>query len=100
MRNLDRKLNAHHYPVLFYPEIYILDGGYKNFWTLHGVRCDPPHGYVPMRNPQFRDELRQYQRAKPGGKHQRKLRTISLSSRGRSFSVIEERLSFDRFLNC
>lgn len=63
-RNLDRQLNKAAYPLLHYPEMYILDGGYKSFWEQYGERCDPAYAYRPMRNPQFRDELRLHQRAR------------------------------------
>lgn len=64
VRNMDRQLNKANYPNLFYPEMYILDGGYKNFWQQHPQRCDPPNAYLPMRNPQFRDQLRHHQKMK------------------------------------
>lgn len=31
LRNLDRNVNSMNWPNLFYPEVYILDNGYKNF---------------------------------------------------------------------
>lgn len=31
LRNLDRKLNMDRYPGLFYPYIYVLEGGYHKF---------------------------------------------------------------------
>jgi rhodanese-related sulfurtransferase len=64
VRNLDRQLNKSNYPSLYYPEMYILDGGYKNYWQQHGDKCEPPHSYLPMRNPQYRDQLRHYQKIK------------------------------------
>lgn len=64
VRNYDRQLNTANYPDLFYPEMYILEGGYKNFWSQFGERCEPPNAYVPMRNPYFKEELRMHQRAK------------------------------------
>ncbi|TYZ50829.1 hypothetical protein PybrP1_003161, partial [[Pythium] brassicae (nom. inval.)] len=30
VRNLDRWIHAEEYPALFYPELYLIDGGYKN----------------------------------------------------------------------
>jgi hypothetical protein len=32
LRNQDRSLNEHVYPSLFYPELYLLEGGYKSFY--------------------------------------------------------------------
>lgn len=38
LRAQDRAMNSDRYPRLFYPELYLLDGGYKNFFELHPVR--------------------------------------------------------------
>lgn len=80
VRNLDRTINAARYPLLSYPDIFILDGGYKNFFDQCGQRCDPPHQYIPMRNARYKEELRFHQRMKQisGQKHRQKLRTFSL----------------------
>ena len=32
MRELDRKKNGMAFPKLYYPELYLLDGGYKAFY--------------------------------------------------------------------
>ncbi|KAK4044417.1 Rhodanese-like domain-containing protein [Parachaetomium inaequale] len=47
IRARDRNENAAHYPKLFYPEIYILDGGYSGFFVEHRERCYP-QAYVEM----------------------------------------------------
>jgi M-phase inducer tyrosine phosphatase len=47
IRARDRNENAAHYPKLFYPEIYILDGGYSTFFAEHRGRCYP-QAYVEM----------------------------------------------------
>ncbi|KAG9233563.1 hypothetical protein BJ875DRAFT_485005 [Amylocarpus encephaloides] len=47
VRKQDRTANAEHYPKLTYPEVYILDGGYSNFFSLHRERCFPQN-YVEM----------------------------------------------------
>ncbi len=39
--------NAARYPVLTYPEVYILDGGYSSFFKNHRSRCYP-QSYVEM----------------------------------------------------
>ncbi len=41
IRERDRLLNQHQYPKLHYPEIYLLEGGYKNFYEQHDVRIGP-----------------------------------------------------------
>ncbi|EQB60163.1 m-phase inducer phosphatase [Vairimorpha apis BRL 01] len=45
VRNIDRKSNV--YPKLTLPEIYILDGGYKEFYRKYSYMCTP-QGYVSM----------------------------------------------------
>ncbi|KAL8675072.1 MAG: hypothetical protein Q9168_000555 [Polycauliona sp. 1 TL-2023] len=47
LRHKDRALNAHRYPLLTYPEVYILDGGYSAFFQDHRFRCSPQN-YVEM----------------------------------------------------
>ncbi|TBT97340.1 hypothetical protein CWI37_2342p0010, partial [Hamiltosporidium tvaerminnensis] len=45
LRNKDREVNK--YPKLFFPEIYIMEGGYKNFYWNFKDFCEPKM-YVPM----------------------------------------------------
>ncbi|KAI4216892.1 MAG: hypothetical protein LQ351_000841 [Letrouitia transgressa] len=47
LRQKDRAVNAHRYPLLTYPEVYILDGGYSSFFVNHRFRCSP-QDYVAM----------------------------------------------------
>ncbi|KAF3167082.1 cell division cycle- protein [Orbilia oligospora] len=47
LRSRDRQINMHRYPTLFYPEVYILDGGYSGFFAEHKERCEPQN-YVGM----------------------------------------------------
>lgn len=47
LRHKDRACNAHQYPKLTYPEVYILDGGYSSFFGEHKLRCYPQN-YVEM----------------------------------------------------
>lgn len=37
LRNNDRARNTSVYPNLYYPEMYLLEGGYKEFFTNHSV---------------------------------------------------------------
>ncbi|EMR09418.1 hypothetical protein PNEG_02362 [Pneumocystis murina B123] len=47
LRNRDRQLNMKRYPLLYYPEIYILHGGYRSFYEKYKERCEPQN-YVEM----------------------------------------------------
>lgn len=47
LRQKDRAANVHRYPLLTYPEVYILDGGYSSFFMDHSFRCFPQN-YVEM----------------------------------------------------
>ncbi|KAF2134506.1 Rhodanese-like protein [Dothidotthia symphoricarpi CBS 119687] len=47
VRSHDRKENAHRYPLLTFPEVYILDGGYSSFYHSHATRCFPQN-YLRM----------------------------------------------------
>ncbi|KAF2876800.1 hypothetical protein BDV95DRAFT_602760 [Massariosphaeria phaeospora] len=47
VRHEDRKLNSYRYPLLTYPEVYILDGGYSSFYGSHRTRCFPQN-YLKM----------------------------------------------------
>ncbi|XP_072280929.1 uncharacterized protein [Pyxicephalus adspersus] len=61
LRNLDRKANV--YPHLFYPELYLLKGGYKEFYENFKDLCEP-QGYVNMLHSDFTDQLRKYHKKK------------------------------------
>jgi len=47
LRNQDRTVNKDSYPKLFYPELYLLEGGYKAFYERESERCEPKM-YKPM----------------------------------------------------
>ncbi|KAF1984484.1 putative M-phase inducer phosphatase [Aulographum hederae CBS 113979] len=47
IRKADREVNAEQYPMLSFPEVYILDGGYSSFFKTHRGRCFPQN-YVGM----------------------------------------------------
>jgi hypothetical protein len=48
LRSIDRKINEARYPYLFYPEVYLLDAGYRAFYAEHPECCDGK--YTEMRN--------------------------------------------------
>lgn len=56
LREEDRDRNE--YPSLFYPELYILKGGYKDFFSDYKELCDP-QSYCPMHHQDFREEMLQ-----------------------------------------
>ncbi|XP_066536007.1 M-phase inducer phosphatase 2 isoform X2 [Hoplias malabaricus] len=57
VREKDRDLNE--YPNLHYPELYILKGGYKDFFPLHKKECEP-QDYRPMHHEDFKEDLRKF----------------------------------------
>lgn len=59
LRNHDRERNTNSYPALHYPEIYLLHGGYKEFYENHSELCDPI-AYRPMLEPSFAEEYRHF----------------------------------------
>lgn len=61
IRNLDRSIHLSSYPALFFPELYVLEGGYKRFYESFPGRC-VPHSYVPMVDPRFEREHLEAQR--------------------------------------
>ncbi|KAG8444215.1 hypothetical protein GDO86_009413 [Hymenochirus boettgeri] len=57
IREKDRDRNE--YPHLHYPELYILQGGYKEFFQTHKAFCTP-QSYRPMNHEDFREDLRKF----------------------------------------
>nr|XP_058894881.1 M-phase inducer phosphatase 2 isoform X2 [Kogia breviceps] len=57
IRERDRASND--YPSLYYPEMYILKGGYKEFFPQHPTFCEP-QDYRPMNHEAFKDELKTF----------------------------------------
>ncbi|WFD36037.1 protein-tyrosine-phosphatase [Malassezia cuniculi] len=51
LRQADRAL-AHDYPNCHFPDIYILEGGYSNFFAKHPEYCEP-RAYIQMDDPRF-----------------------------------------------
>ena len=59
LRQLDRDLNSDSYPSLCYPELYILDGGYKAFYELYPEYCTP-RDYKPMVHPDHVNDVKYF----------------------------------------
>ncbi|XP_074069057.1 M-phase inducer phosphatase 3 isoform X2 [Macrotis lagotis] len=54
LREEDRALNK--YPALYYPELYILKGGYRDFFLEYVELCEP-QSYCPMYHQDHKTEL-------------------------------------------
>ncbi|KAJ8303929.1 hypothetical protein KUTeg_017512 [Tegillarca granosa] len=59
LRSKDRELNSDNYPYLNYPEIYLLYGGYKEFYTNQKEFCNPQE-YKPMLHCDHAQDLRHF----------------------------------------
>ncbi|XP_012937345.1 M-phase inducer phosphatase isoform X2 [Aplysia californica] len=59
LRRLDRETNKECYPFLHYPEIYLLEGGYKNFFEQHSNLCEPQK-YLQMLDKNYSEDLRKF----------------------------------------
>ncbi|KAJ3613595.1 hypothetical protein NHX12_019841 [Muraenolepis orangiensis] len=57
LRERDRSQNE--YPALHFPELYVLKGGYKDFFPEHQAQCEP-QAYRPMHHEDFKDDLRRF----------------------------------------
>ncbi|KAK3607188.1 hypothetical protein CHS0354_007104 [Potamilus streckersoni] len=57
LRGLDRNLHKESYPQLHYPEVYLLDGGYKAFFETYKELCEPDN-YTPMLHKDHLEDLR------------------------------------------
>ncbi|KAM9340734.1 M-phase inducer phosphatase 2 [Symphorus nematophorus] len=57
VRERDRAMNE--YPKLHYPELYILKGGYKDFFHDFETQCEP-QSYRPMHHEDFKEDLRKF----------------------------------------
>lgn len=69
LRSKDRSLNNHVYPKIHYPEVYILEGGYCQYFKESGNRCEPC-GYIQMDDPHYaasrKEDLDHFRKAKFG----------------------------------
>lgn len=61
LREKDRQINK--YPELSHPELYLLDGGYREFYRKYKEYC-VPQAYKPMKSRNHRDELKNYRKRK------------------------------------
>ncbi|UJR37969.1 hypothetical protein I4U23_030652 [Adineta vaga] len=59
MRSEDRSIHANNYPALHYPELYLLEGGYKALFE-HSTEFCTPNLYRTMLDEQFQEQCRQF----------------------------------------
>ncbi|XP_069139237.1 M-phase inducer phosphatase-like [Argopecten irradians] len=59
LRTQDRAQNEANYPALTYPEMYLLDGGFKAFYQTDKTLCYPME-YKPMLHPGHGKDLRHF----------------------------------------
>ncbi|KAG6885992.1 hypothetical protein C0993_006108 [Termitomyces sp. T159_Od127] len=69
LRARDRAMNNHLYPKIHFPEVYILEGGYCQYYKTSPHRCNP-QGYVTMDDPTHtasrQDNLDQFRKTRFG----------------------------------
>lgn len=85
LRNWDRSVHSECYPQLYYPELYLLKGGYKRFFNEMPRHCDP-QAYQPMLDSAFKDEMGDG------------LRTIKINRRAKSAGDLSEYRALRRSL--
>ncbi|KAJ8317073.1 hypothetical protein KUTeg_004977 [Tegillarca granosa] len=59
LRKKDRDTNKECYPALHYPEVYLLHGGYKDFFSAALEYCEP-QSYKPMLHKDHSQDLRHF----------------------------------------
>lgn len=59
LREMDRTANKEHYPALHFPEIYLLEGGYKAFYEKYPELCTP-NDYVRMLDANHAEDLKHF----------------------------------------
>ncbi|XP_064611575.1 M-phase inducer phosphatase 1-like [Liolophura sinensis] len=59
LRTMDRNQNEENYPELYYPEMYLLHGGYKDFFAAQKGLC-LPQSYVPMHQDDYKEDMRKF----------------------------------------
>lgn len=80
LRRWDRELNA--YPNLFFPEMYVLNGGYKDFFSKYPQWCTS--GYVPMHHRDYMDQCAEAVRLTSEARAKSMARSTSALSRMQS----------------
>lgn len=68
LRQADRDANKDTYPCLNFPEMYLLEGGYKAFYESHADLCQP-QSYMEMLHTEYTNELKFYRGKAKSLKH-------------------------------
>ena len=80
VRKNDRLVNANAYPNLLFPEMYILEGGYKEFYAKAPLHCSP-QCYIQMEHEMYKKEsVRLLNEFKNEFSGKKKSKTISCAS--------------------
>jgi hypothetical protein len=79
LRNQDRAHNRDSYPKLFYPEMYLLEGGYKDFFNAHKQFCEP-QSYKPMLHEDHVQDLKHFRAKTKTWEQQNKYATYNMSA--------------------
>jgi M-phase inducer tyrosine phosphatase len=58
LRNEDRRANAENFPLLSFPHLYVLKGGYAEFFEQCQDLCEPK-GYIQMRDKGMKKQLKE-----------------------------------------
>ena len=85
LRNQDRAINRDAYPKLFYPELYLLEGGYKAFYESHKEFCEPI-SYKPMLHEDHVNDLKHFRAKTKTWESQHKNLSAAFSSAYKSSS--------------
>jgi hypothetical protein len=57
LREIDRQLHIDYYPQLFYSEIYLLEGGFKEFFSYCPDLCEG--NYMPMADKGHKEDCKE-----------------------------------------
>lgn len=98
LRNQDRLANKDSYPKLFYPEVYLLEGGYKAFYEKSSDYCEPKT-YKPMLHQDHVQDLKHFRsKAKTWELQHKQLSSIHASTyKTSSSSRLSINSKFQRF---
>lgn len=91
LRSQDRLINKDSYPKLFYPELYLLEGGYKSFYEQCAQYCEPQL-YKPMLHKDHVNDLKHFRAKTKTWESQHKYLTSNCYSSVMKMSTTQSRL--------